>query len=440
MSTAAESPASNSSTSVPLTSTRKKRIACDNCHFSKVRCTGETSGCQRCERGGKSCHYSESNMGRMPPGGVNKRRKSTVHKNQDVIIAAGPPLQRQSNDWNSPSPFEIENNNRIQDDREHALPSATLGDKGSPDLPVDDCMSLWDESSGPSQQDQLKPLLANTGGDLDILGFDPLISTFDDIDFSEINDGHFEIEGCPIDLDFPQLSVGQSSHPSPTTSHKPPEPQQQPSPIALRSRLLEMMPSSTIQTYRDSNYGTQQAGGKHSSSKNDTQYWTTQLEELSSALEGSPIPLDGMLHHSSRVLPRAKEALQSLQSGEGSSSSTNLILILVCLTQMTALFEHCVPAVLAGRSTTGSSDLTLRLGDFQVDRTAQHALQMHVVGKELSGMLQISKLIKQTLLRADWRHIPKRTHDVLLEDLRVRTVMLVYQMKQKRAPSRIILS
>ncbi|KAI1359988.1 hypothetical protein F5Y08DRAFT_331875 [Xylaria arbuscula] len=440
MSTPAESPASNSPTSVPLMSIRKKRIACDNCHFSKVRCTGETSGCQRCERGGKSCHYSESNMGRMPPGGVNKRRKSTVQKSQDVIIAAGHPLQRQSKDWNSPSPFGMERSNGLQGDREHALPSTTSGDKGSPDLPVDDSMSLWDELSDPLQQDQFKSLLANNGSDLDLLGFDPLISTFDDIDFSEMNDGNLEVEGCPIDLDFPQLSVEQSSRPPSTTSHKSPELQQQPSQMALRSRQFEMMPSSTMQTDQDSNYGTQQTGGKHNPSKNDVQYWTTQLENLSRAVEGSAIPLDGMLHHSSQVLPRAKEALQSLQLAEGSSSSTNLILILVCLTQMAALFEHCVPAVLAGRSATGSSDLALRLGDFQVDRRAQHALQMHVVSKELSSMLQILKLIKQTLLRADWSHIPKRTHDVLLEDLRVRTVMLVYQMKQKRATSRIILS
>ncbi|KAF3767986.1 hypothetical protein M406DRAFT_355802 [Cryphonectria parasitica EP155] len=65
---------------------------------------------------------------------------------------------------------------------------------------------------------------------------------------------------------------------------------------------------------------------------------------------------------------------------------------------------------------------------------------MHVVSKELSSMLQVSKLIKQTLRRPEWGNISKRTHDLLLEDLRVRTVTLVYQMKQTRGASKILIS
>ncbi|KAI0594480.1 hypothetical protein F4775DRAFT_573904 [Biscogniauxia sp. FL1348] len=141
MLTLAGSPTSNSSRTVLPTSIRKKRIACDNCHFSKVRCTGEMSGCQRCERGHKTCHYSESNMGRMPPGGVSKRRKSIPHKALDVFTASArsQPHQQQHNDWDSTSPFESINSSEPQDEKQHVPPS---GDKAGSNLHVDDSLSI----------------------------------------------------------------------------------------------------------------------------------------------------------------------------------------------------------------------------------------------------------------------------------------------------------
>ncbi|RYP52220.1 hypothetical protein DL768_002539 [Monosporascus sp. mg162] len=338
-------------------------------------------------------------MGRMPASGVSKRRKSSTHKALDVFAAAAHPQQRQHHDWDSASPFESVNSSELQD----------------------------------NQQQEFKSLLDNTGSELDSLGFDLLISASDDIDFSDMDDGHFEVGECPPDLAFPRLAVAQSSRSSPTASQKHIQPQQQQSQLQFQSTQLFNTPSSsTSQSYQDSNCGLSQTAGTASSPTDGVRYWITQLEELSCTLQKSPIPLDGILHHSSQLLPRIREALRSLHSADVSSSATSLILILVCLTQTATLFEHCVPSVLAGRSTAGSSDLSLRLGEFQVDRKAQQALQMHIVSKELSNMLQVSKLIRQTLLRPEWRSFSKRTHDLLLKDLQVRTVTLVYQMKQKR--------
>ncbi|KAI1410586.1 hypothetical protein F5Y13DRAFT_202061 [Hypoxylon sp. FL1857] len=413
MLTSAGSQTLSSSTSAPPTSIRKKRIACDNCHFSKVRCTGEMSGCQRCERGHKTCHYSESNMGRIPAGGVSKRRK--------------------------PSPQKT-----VDDDQQHVPPSTGLGDRGSSDLPVDDSMDIWDDTTDPSQQQQqqqFKSLLDNTGSRLDSLDFDPLISTFDDIDFSDMDDGDFEVGECPLDLAFPRLADGQSLRSPLRTSqnHIQPQHQQpQPQPQLQTTQLFNTLSSSTSLSYQDSNCGLGQTADTPSSPPDDVRHWTTQLEELYRTLQKSPVPLDGMLHHSSQLLPRIREALRSLHSADVSSSATSLILILACLSQAVTLFEQCVPSVLSARSATGSGDLSLRLGEFQVDRKAQQALQMHIVSKEVLSMLYVSKLIRQILLRPEWSNISKRTHDLLLEDLQGRTVTLVYQMKQRRGTSRIM--
>ncbi|GAB1309928.1 Zn(2)-C6 fungal-type domain-containing protein [Madurella fahalii] len=425
--------------SVPPTSIRKKRMACDNCHFSKVRCTGEMSGCQRCERGHKTCHYSESNMGRVPAGGVRKRRKSSLHKALVMFEAAAHPQLRQHHDWDSASPFESVDSGEFQ---QHAPPSIALRDRRCSDLAVDSSMSIWDEPSGPSQQQQqqeLKSLLDNTGNDLDSLAFDPVISTFDEIDFEDIDEEPFKVVECPPDLAFPSLSVAQSSPPA-SPKHIQLRQQQQSHPETQTAELFNTPSSLASQGHGDSSYGLSQTAGTPSSSTDSVQYWTTQLEELSRTLQKFPVPLDGMLRHSSQLLPRIREALQSPHSAEGSSSITRLMLILVCLTQVVALFEQCVPSVLAGRSGAGSTDLSLRLGEFQVDRKVQQALQLHVMSKEVSSLLQVSRLIRQTLLRSEWRDVPKRTHDLLLEDLRARAVTLIYQMKQRRAGSRMVVS
>lgn len=472
---------SNSSASAAPTGIRRKRIACDNCHFSKVRlheiscecnttvngcflclyqvrCTGETTGCQRCERVRKTCHYSESNMGRMPAGGVGRRRKPSPHKNLDVFAASSHPQQGQHHDWDSVSPSENANCGDLQDDHHASLsttseeqqapPLAVSEDRGSSDIPINDSMILWDEPNGPweqhqqqQQQQPFTPLVDNTGSELDSTGFDPLILTFDDINFSDMEDEQYEVGESPIDLSFPRLAVAQSSRSSPTTSQDHRQAQLQPSQVQFQTTQLFNAPSSiTLQSYQNSNIQFAQTADTLNSSSEGVQHWTTQLEELSRTLQKSPIPLDGMLHHSSQLLPCIREALHSLHSADAASCATSLILILVCLTQAITLFEQCVPSVLGGRFTAGSSDLSLRLGAFQVDRKAQQALQMHIVSKELSSILQVANMIKQTLLRQEGRNVCKRTHDLLLEDLQVRTVTLVYQMKQKKGRSRTMIS
>ena len=52
---------------------RKRRVACDQCHDAKVKCSKLESPCERCENASLPCHYSF--VGRMdkPPGTRNKK-------------------------------------------------------------------------------------------------------------------------------------------------------------------------------------------------------------------------------------------------------------------------------------------------------------------------------------------------------------------------------
>ncbi|KAI1643798.1 uncharacterized protein F4817DRAFT_244263 [Daldinia loculata] len=430
----------NASSASPSTD-RKKRLACDNCHLSKVRCTGELSGCQRCERGSKTCHYSQSNMGRTPVDRANRRRKSSVAKAMGSYITSpggSHHQQQQPHDWNSSNSLSSGVGDAEQQIEQNGLqfPGSSVERNYSlhhHNRPASDSMSISDEPTGQQQRKHsaTSMLLDNIGDDLQSPGFDPLISNFEDIDFSDIDDNHFEVIGTPLDLTFPRLISPQSPRASPSRQQQQQQQQQQ---QLHTTQLFGTSSSTTTSSYQGPGSG--QTPGTPHSSGGDVNYWTTQLEELSRRPHKSPMPLDEVLHQSSQLLPRVTEALRALPLADP-LSSTHMILILVCLTQVITFFEQCMPSIICGLASTGSSgDLSLHLGAYQVDREVQQALQMHVVGKELSTVLQVSKLIKQTLLQPDWNNVSKRTHDLLLEDLQVRTKTLMYQMKQKWSSAR----
>ncbi|KAI1468201.1 uncharacterized protein F4812DRAFT_358266 [Daldinia caldariorum] len=428
----------NASTSASPSIERKRRLACDNCHISKVRCTGELSGCQRCERGNKTCHYSQSNMGRTPGDRANRRRKSSVPKSMSSYINS--PIsshqQQQQHDWNSSTSLSSglgDSEQQIEQNEPQFTTSSVEGNYSvhHQNRSASDSMSI---SHGPTSQRKhstTSMLLDNISDDLQSPGFDPLISNFEDIDFSDIDDNHFEVIGTSLDLTFPRFVTPPSPRVSPTQQQQQQQQQQ-----LHATQLFGTSSSTTTSASSYQGPGSGQTPSTPYSSGGDVNYWTAQLDELSRRPHKSPMPLDEVLHQSSQFLPRVTEALRTLPSADP-LPSTHMILILVCLTQVITFFEQCMPSVICGLATGGSSgDLSLHLGAYQVDREVQQALQMHIVGRELSSVLQVSKLIKQTLLQPDWNNIPKRTHDLLLEDLQVRTKTLMYQIKQKWSSAR----
>ncbi|KAH8193950.1 hypothetical protein TruAng_011887 [Truncatella angustata] len=372
-------------------------------------------------------------MGRTPVDGTNKGRKSSVHMTSTPFMsndAAGHHSLRQHDSDSSTDHFSgisnAEGQLRRQNDPPLSDPSMNEGcaslhhhNEGASEL-----MSIWNESTT-RQYPTSSPLalLDSMSNEVRSPGFDPLISDFDDIDFSYIDDSQFETDRTSEDLSLPQLVSSQHSRAS-LSRHQPGQPQQ-----ISTTQFLSTSNSSRTSSYQSSNSSqanTPQPLGA------DLSFWTAQLEEISHRTHNSPIPLDEMLHHSSRLLPRVNEALRAFPPADSSPFPTHIMLILICLTQTIALFEQCIPSVICGSNKTGpSGDLPLHLGAFQVDREVQQALQMHVVGKELATILKMTNIIKQMLLRPEWNGICKHTHRLLLEDLQARTKTLVHQMKQK---------
>ncbi|KAI0126686.1 hypothetical protein BJ170DRAFT_695121, partial [Xylariales sp. AK1849] len=52
------------------------RTACNECHASKVKCSGEKSGCARCLDMGTECHFEISMVGRCSK--KRQRKKASV--------------------------------------------------------------------------------------------------------------------------------------------------------------------------------------------------------------------------------------------------------------------------------------------------------------------------------------------------------------------------
>ncbi|GFF55289.1 aflatoxin biosynthesis regulatory protein [Aspergillus udagawae] len=59
----------------------KLRAACNQCHFSKVRCSGEKTGCSRCSNLGYSCIYVESRVGKVQG---NRSRRRAIQPENDI--------------------------------------------------------------------------------------------------------------------------------------------------------------------------------------------------------------------------------------------------------------------------------------------------------------------------------------------------------------------
>ncbi|KAL6808130.1 hypothetical protein V8C40DRAFT_259874 [Trichoderma camerunense] len=63
----------------------KLRAACNQCHLSKVRCSGEKTGCARCSSLGYSCVYSESRVGKVQGNRARRLRSGSASVQQHPI-------------------------------------------------------------------------------------------------------------------------------------------------------------------------------------------------------------------------------------------------------------------------------------------------------------------------------------------------------------------
>lgn len=404
--------------------------------------------------------------------GRRKQSSDDARNSLDAFVAVAANVQQQEKHQRQQGLGQGWDGQLRDDEQQQQSSSASVDRREDSDLHLDESLSAWDENHSDRHHQQhnqpFSSLLFDTlsSGLPATPRFDPLTSSFDDMDFSAMeDDGHFDM------VDQTTLSLASSRHahaqataaPSPQTTAPHPEPPQH---RQHRSHQHQQTPATSMfgtpSTTTTPSYQTSSAGLSQTTplsistaasvaAGGGMRYWTTQLAELSRGQPRSPVPLDVMLQQSSQLLPRVTEALRSIHSSAAAGDNTSassasvLILILVCLTQVVALVEQVIPSVLDGHSSCSTGDggstanLSLRLGAFQIDREDQQALQMHLVSKELSSMLQVSNLIRQTLLQPEWRCVSKRTHNLLLEDLQARTKTLVYQMKQKRGTTARVL-
>lgn len=67
----------------------KLRAACNQCHDSKIRCSGERFGCNRCQTLGCECIYEESRVGKVQ-GNRGRRRKTRLETEQQQQATTAP--------------------------------------------------------------------------------------------------------------------------------------------------------------------------------------------------------------------------------------------------------------------------------------------------------------------------------------------------------------
>ncbi|UKZ45831.1 hypothetical protein TrVGV298_000024 [Trichoderma virens] len=105
----------------------KLRAACNQCHLSKVRCSGEKTGCARCSSLGYSCVYSESRVGKVQGNRARRLRGGSASAQKHPISP-------------SPSSLDMTGDNRGDSSRSGAgsTPSQGLMDGERPTIELED--------------------------------------------------------------------------------------------------------------------------------------------------------------------------------------------------------------------------------------------------------------------------------------------------------------
>lgn len=81
---------SNNSHSKSKSANVKLRAACNLCNAAKVKCTGDRSGCTRCQHLSLQCIYTESRVGKVPGTRAKKNRRPVEHNAADTADPTGP--------------------------------------------------------------------------------------------------------------------------------------------------------------------------------------------------------------------------------------------------------------------------------------------------------------------------------------------------------------
>ncbi|CAI6288261.1 unnamed protein product [Periconia digitata] len=377
----------------------KLRSACDHCHYSKVRCTGEQSGCRRCKHGRRKCHYSASNVGKTPGNRVHKQMSTTseiqVASFRDArafeqLVSGSPSLAHNLDLW---TPMHSE------DAQDQTLDNSVSSMKDNEPLVTE----------SPSLAHNLDFWTLMHSEDTQDLNLDNSVSTTKDT--GPLDDAICVMDGFPnteelSEMDFLATPESQPGVPLQTPIH---------SQVPSQPRTGSV--STTASTF-----------SSISTDQGSTAELTLRINELSQKLLQSPLALDEVLSTNTFYLQIIESSLMDLSTDP--SRMSTILMMIICLTQVLALFEECV-----GRGTeTALFDMTngpiLLLGSFQVDVESQRQIRIKIVLKELTRILAVAGGLGRALQQQPVAvGSQNQTYRTLLTDVRKRVQFLAQIVK-----------
>ncbi|KAL8818640.1 MAG: hypothetical protein Q9191_007898 [Dirinaria sp. TL-2023a] len=374
----------------------KLRAACNQCHASKVRCSGEKSGCLRCQNLDYECVYSISRAGRTPGTRNKNKRVRTANEpsgsdspasRSDSLDEPAMPMTRDSSvsflhsdsfiDWVD-----------MGDPGDIFQPSTLDGDKDTFKTSHD--LMTTNVSQPAGVQDPLHDLLTASPSafNLDVLQLDQLSDT-----------GRNQVNGS---------SSGSSSSPSsvsrPSTQKKPQRPQLQSrhsaGPTVANPKAPIPVPFMTNQTSSPSPVNRQ-----------CIQACSKVMEYLDRVAQKDTLPLDEVMHVNKTFIS-AISRIMALDKSEKSVCCPPLIAI--AMDQMISLFESVFfknrpTAEYPSKTDVAAAAPQLRLGSFQIDAEEHAEMRAYIVCRELRKCKQTLESLAAMLQRPEMRRVQSLT-------------------------------
>lgn len=151
---------------------------------------------------------------------------------------------------------------------------------------------------------------------------------------------------------------------------------------------------------------------------------TTDIHELSKKLCQSPLVLDEVLSVNAFYLQSIDSDIAKLPIDP--SRISTILMIIICLTQVLALFEECISPSNAKTLFDMTNGPVLLLGNFQLDLESQRQMRIQIVQKELTRVFEaagaLTRVLQQRPIAAGSQN---QTYLTLLVDIRKRVKFLV---------------
>jgi hypothetical protein len=151
----------------------------------------------------------------------------------------------------------------------------------------------------------------------------------------------------------------------------------------------------------------------------------TQIHELSQKLSRSPLALDEVLNVNASYLQSIHSDVSKLPTDP--SRMSTILMIIICLTQVLALFEACISPSTVKALFDIANGPTLLLGSFQVDLESQRQMRIQIVQKELMKVFDVARGLMRALQQHPIAVGPQnQTYFTLMVDVQKRVRLLAH--------------